>query len=329
MTTLKDIAQAAGVHVMTASAVLNGGQGNTRVAEDTAQRIRQLAEEMGYVKNRNAQRLRLPVTNLVGMITSDLRNPFFAEWVMHLECALNQCGHVLITARANPSDKASILRAMTYLRQEGLHKIGYWSEIGRVDPVAEKTSQAATVCLGTKKGDAPAAWFDIALGMRLLVEYLISKGIRNLGFYGPENGKQPLEKSTRFKTLMRICSECGLRGPKIFKFIGESWNLCAASSGADQLRWDTVDGWIGYNDIATLALLGRRPYRLRNKSSIVAFDGTAAIRTQSQPVPYLNLCDPAHAQLVVKLMTAATPPSKAFRIKPKLCLDGEVPITMH
>lgn len=314
---------------MTASAVLNGGQGNTRVAEETANRIRQLAMEMGYVKNRNAQRLRVSETNLVGLITSDLRNPFFAEWIMHMERALNGSGHVLITARANPSDKASILRAMNYLRQEGLHKIGYWSEIGRIDLRGEETMKRPTVCLGTKKGDAPAAWFDISLGMRLIVEYLIAKGFRKLGFYGPEITTQPLEKSTRFKTLLRICAECGLPEPKINGYSGESWDLCTATSFASQLPWHSVDGWIGYNDIATLALLYKRPYKLRKKSTVVAFDGTASIRSQSPPVPYLNLCDPAHAEIVANLMLAEKSPAKICRIKPKLCFSEMTPISIR
>lgn len=53
MVTLKDIAERAGVSMMTVSRVMNGKEG--KVSEKTAERIRTLADEMGYIPNSSAR----------------------------------------------------------------------------------------------------------------------------------------------------------------------------------------------------------------------------------------------------------------------------------
>lgn len=55
MVTLKDIAERAGVSMMTVSRVMNGKEG--KVSEKTAERIRTLADEMGYIPNSSARSL--------------------------------------------------------------------------------------------------------------------------------------------------------------------------------------------------------------------------------------------------------------------------------
>ena len=57
MATLKDIAKEAGVSAMTVSRVMNG---NSRaVSEQTARKVRRIAEELGYVPNSSARALYL------------------------------------------------------------------------------------------------------------------------------------------------------------------------------------------------------------------------------------------------------------------------------
>ena len=55
MVTLKDIAARAGVSMMTVSRSLNGRQ--DKVSSETAERIRAIAKEMGYVPNSSARSL--------------------------------------------------------------------------------------------------------------------------------------------------------------------------------------------------------------------------------------------------------------------------------
>ena len=55
MVTLKDIAERAGVSSMTVSRVMNGKRG--AVSQETSERIKKIAQEMGYVPNSSARAL--------------------------------------------------------------------------------------------------------------------------------------------------------------------------------------------------------------------------------------------------------------------------------
>ena len=74
---LKDIAEAAGVSTALVSFVLNGKKKEYRVGEETAQRILKIANEMNYQPNLAAKSLRSGKTKTIGLVVSDISNPFF------------------------------------------------------------------------------------------------------------------------------------------------------------------------------------------------------------------------------------------------------------
>lgn len=82
---LKDIAEAAGVSTALVSFVLNGKMKEYRVGEDTAQRILKIANEMNYQPNLAAKSLRSGKTKTIGLVVSDISNPFFSQLARVLE----------------------------------------------------------------------------------------------------------------------------------------------------------------------------------------------------------------------------------------------------
>lgn len=82
MVRLKDIALRAGVSVMTVSKVLRDAPD---ISPATKDRIRRLAEEMGYVPNSLAQGLRTRTTRLFGLVISAITNPIFARVALAIE----------------------------------------------------------------------------------------------------------------------------------------------------------------------------------------------------------------------------------------------------
>ncbi|MDD9875307.1 MAG: substrate-binding domain-containing protein, partial [Gammaproteobacteria bacterium] len=49
--------------------------------------MHQAADQLGYVRNRSAARLRGASTDIIGMVINDLGNPFFAEMAVGIERA--------------------------------------------------------------------------------------------------------------------------------------------------------------------------------------------------------------------------------------------------
>ena len=87
--TLKDVASACGVSTATVSAVVNGAGW---VSADTRARVQQAVDAMSYRPNRLARGLKLRQGDAVGVIVSDLANPFFTQVARCLSDALRQDG---------------------------------------------------------------------------------------------------------------------------------------------------------------------------------------------------------------------------------------------
>ena len=69
MVTLKDIARQAGVSIMTVSRVMNDQQG--KVSPQTAEKVRRIAEEMGYIPNSSARSLAARSSKIIAVILRD------------------------------------------------------------------------------------------------------------------------------------------------------------------------------------------------------------------------------------------------------------------
>lgn len=90
--TLHDIAKRCGVSIATVSAVVNGAEWVTQATRSNVQRA---VTEMGYHPNRFARGLKRQEGHAVGVIVSDLTNPFFTQIVRSLGHALHDAGRAL------------------------------------------------------------------------------------------------------------------------------------------------------------------------------------------------------------------------------------------
>lgn len=93
--TLRDVAKAAGVAVNTASSILNN-RPDSWASEETKERVRAAAAQIGYKPNQIARGLRLRRYHTIGGLFSDLTNPFYALLVRLLQKTFDQHGYNLI-----------------------------------------------------------------------------------------------------------------------------------------------------------------------------------------------------------------------------------------
>src|SRR5947209_3691705 len=73
----------------------------TPVNADTAARVRAAIDELGYVPNRTAKALVSGRSHILGMIVSDITNPFFPEIIKGFEEVALQHGYEIITVSSN------------------------------------------------------------------------------------------------------------------------------------------------------------------------------------------------------------------------------------
>jgi len=93
---MDDIARTVGVSKSSVSRALNGIPGG--VTAEVAERVRQAAEDLGYVPNAIAASLKHQRTKTVGLILPDLRNPFFALVAAGIEGVISDAGFTLLVA---------------------------------------------------------------------------------------------------------------------------------------------------------------------------------------------------------------------------------------
>ncbi|MDC4232712.1 LacI family transcriptional regulator [Actinomyces sp. B33] len=94
--TIKDIAQAAGVGVVTVSRALND---KPDVSEATRARILDLARQMGYRPNRHARFLKLTHNPTIALVIKGIDNPFFQQMLDTMESIVRERNHLLTVVK--------------------------------------------------------------------------------------------------------------------------------------------------------------------------------------------------------------------------------------
>src|SRR4051794_24239994 len=99
-TTIRDVAEAAGVSAMAVSSVLNGGGRNVKVSEEKAEIIRRVARELRYQPNNLARSLRTRRTGMVGVVFQHLERlgdeqPYYPQLLNGVMAALFPANYAL------------------------------------------------------------------------------------------------------------------------------------------------------------------------------------------------------------------------------------------
>jgi LacI family transcriptional regulator len=93
--TIKDVARAAGVGLMTVSRVINGVPGN-KFSQETARRVREAIARLGYEPNHVARSLRGRKSGVIGLVTTSVSDPFWASCARGVELEARKQNYVPI-----------------------------------------------------------------------------------------------------------------------------------------------------------------------------------------------------------------------------------------
>jgi DNA-binding LacI/PurR family transcriptional regulator len=297
MATLRVIAAAAGVHVATASAVLNPAGGNTRVSAETRRRVLEVAKKHSYVPNELARRLRTGSSNVVGFLGGDLRNPYFAELTAALEAELARFNLQMMVSHLTHAEPSVVEKTIASLRQQRVKGIVCWEESVQALPRKKKAGENL-LSIGFTRQERPGVWLDLEYAIRSAVNEMVERGFRKLGFFFPKSQRESPSVVARSETFVDVCQKRSLAQPMLASYAGESWDLIASIKGARQIlnAHRSVEAWLGFNDIASLGLLRCLP--AKSSAKVVCFDGTTLTRCWPGSPTYLDLKIPEFARTV-------------------------------
>ena len=181
--TVKDVSQAAGVSTATVSRVLAGFN---EVSEDTRQRVLDAAKALNYQPNRNARNLRKNTTSKMGVIISDIQNPFFGSVVRGIEKITIEDDYTIILGNSD-EDPEREKKLIAMLLEEGV------AGIVLVPTNADAESYRPLFGSGTPfvviDRQLPFPNLDMVLvngaaGAEMAIDHLASLGHRRIGYVG-------------------------------------------------------------------------------------------------------------------------------------------------
>jgi LacI family transcriptional regulator len=186
---MKEVAALAQVSIGTVSHVMAGVK---RVSPATRARVEEAIRKLGYRPNQVARSLKSNKTRMVGMVISDITNPFFAEMVRGAEDAAMGRGYFLATFSTddNPERERRIFEMLEMRRADGLLVVTALKR-GAHRHVAEALRTGTpVVCLDRGPQDlaTDTVMVDNAVGMAMAVNHLIERGYRRIAYLGGSPG---------------------------------------------------------------------------------------------------------------------------------------------
>lgn len=185
--TMKDVALRAGVALKTVSRVVNGEPG---VTPETASRVLQAIEALGFRRNESARLLRTGRTATVGYIADNWGDPENAALGRGVEEVAREHGFLLFAGStdSDPAREEQLALSLCARRVDGLIIVPTPGEHDYLISEIEAGIAAVFVLRPPFHLDADAALVDERGAGRTAVEHLIGEGHQRIGYLGGDAG---------------------------------------------------------------------------------------------------------------------------------------------
>ena len=184
---IKEVAKHAKVSTATVSRTINGSE---KVSARTAERVRKAIKELNFYPNTHARTLVSGRSRMLGLIISDITNPFFPELVKHFEDQAVQKGLEVIIANTDykPRRMAECIRRMVERKVDGAAIMTSEADPALVTELTRRN--IPTVFMDTGKNGSLSANINIEYeqGIQEGLQHLFSLNHRRIAFIsGPLN----------------------------------------------------------------------------------------------------------------------------------------------
>jgi DNA-binding LacI/PurR family transcriptional regulator len=200
--TIKDIAKRVGVSHTTVSRALHG---NSLISDETSERIRQVANEMGYQPSAAARSLKTNRSQVLGVIVSSLDDPFFSEILQGIEDSAQESNFSLFIAasRHDPNRERKIVQTMMEHRVDGviICSTSFGAEQGR--QLLDYGYPTVVVNNQSAENFRYSIYHDDVDGSRQVTRHLIELGHRRIAYLGNSiSGRTTLDRLSGFRQEM-------------------------------------------------------------------------------------------------------------------------------
>jgi LacI family transcriptional regulator len=273
--TLRDVANAAGVSVMSACAVLSGGGRNVKVGPEKTKLIREKAKELNYEPNLLGRGLRTRKTDTIGVVLQNLTSfgeePYYYQQLLDgIMLALFPRGYTLAlcptliqgegTVRISNGRFDGILWCCPDITETSIDSVkSLRMPLVMVHAPAEVAPGVATFAADNKRA------------MERIVNHLVGLGHESIGFVVKPHTARTTEAKARATAFLKAAEALGVRA-EILLWEYEAEGLARYTSNAAPHT-----ALVGFNDVHAGHILSRAlelGIRVPDHLSVVGFDSS-------------------------------------------------------
>jgi LacI family transcriptional regulator len=318
--TIRDVAERSGFSSATVSIVLNNAPLARYIPDTTKSRIQRAASQLGYRPNLFARSLRSRRSHTVGVMVSDMTDPYCTLVLRGMENALYQSSYLPILTDVH-NERSRFERYLEMLldrRIEGLVVLANWLflDINVLADLEKSKIPTAIVGCELETDKISSLIVDNAQGGRSALEHLLSLGHRKIAFIrGP---RQLWDTAPRWQGVRNAARESGVSiDPKLVVDLPESRDPISSFEDGYTLTQELLrrrrpftalmafDDMTAFGAIRALAAAG---VRVPDQCSVMGFDDVApaalyapSLTTIRQPMEAMGS---AAANIVVEAINA-------------------------
>lgn len=301
--TIRDVAAHAGVSLGTASRVLSGHPATSPAARD---RVAQAVTALGYRPNAQARSLRLTRTHAIGLLVSDVRNPFFADVAHAAEQAALGADYVTLLGNANENVEQQDRYLETFLTQrvDGVVLAPQGRGSGSLDALIESRMPVVFVDRTVDGIDVPSVTTDSRVGLDEAIAYLVAAGHSRIAYIG---GPQSISTGRqRYDDFTEALPRHGLDVDRSLITFGdfqeESGIRAAEQLLSRQNRPTVILAADNLMALGALAAIRTNGLRLGRDIDVVAFDDIEWLAHFDPPISVIAQDAGAVGQCAVELL---------------------------
>src|SRR3984957_20597255 len=204
---IRTVAKLANVSIATVSRTINRV---STVNPRMAKRVWEAIEKLDYFPNTQARALVSGRSRLLGLIVSEITNPFFPELIQGFEDIAVEHGYEILISSTNydPRRMSLCIRRMLERRAEGVAVMTFGVEKPLLEQFAERNIPLVFVDEGPERPGISLLRVDYHHGIRQGVQHLAALGHRDIAFISGRKGLHSAQ--SRLAAFSRSLEECGI-----------------------------------------------------------------------------------------------------------------------
>ena len=328
--TLRDVARVAGVHPATVSRALNE-ETRALVNKETARRVLEAAETLGYQPNPIARGLKTNRSYTIGVLIPDLTNPLFPPILRGIEDRLETDGYTPLIANTDNDPERELLdmQAMRARQVDGIIAATARRDHRLHDALID--AGVELVLVNRRQEDLPvsSATADDRVGMRLAVEHLVALGHTRIAHLsGPLDYSTGLDRHDSFHETMRAA---GLEPDPALVLVAEAFTEAEGARLCGQLlaEGSDVTAIAAANDLLALGcydVFDERGVRCPEQVAVVGFNDMPFAARFQPPLTTIHIphyeIGKAAAHLMLERLQDGDIPPRDIRLEPDLVVRG-------